>query len=122
MGAISKIGVAICATCSSSAPRRSFSNAVRTSSSLQKLHRGASRGAGAEPMADVVAADHEILPVIGSAAHQHMDVRIVCIPVIDRDPIERHSEITLGIAHELPGEAAQILHLGSVFGRDRQAK
>jgi hypothetical protein len=49
-------------------------------------------------------------------------MRIVGVPVVHRDPIEPGAEIVLGIGHQLPGEAAQILQFGSVLGRHDEAK
>jgi hypothetical protein len=77
-------------------------------------------GAVAESLLDVVATDDEIRAVIRAPAHQHMDVRIVCVPVIDSDPVELRAEITLGIGHQLAGEGAKIGHLGRILGRHRE--
>ena len=73
-----------------------------------KFQGDALGGAIAEAPADVVAADDEILAVIGAPADQDMDMRIVGVPVIDRDPVELHSEVALGIRHQLAGEGAQV--------------
>ena len=45
-------------------------------------------GAAAKTFADVVAADDQVLPVVGAAADEHVDMGIVGVPMIDRDPIE----------------------------------
>ena len=55
-------------------------------------------GAVAEAAADIGAADDEILAVIGTSPDQNMHMRIVGIPVIDRDPVESGSEVALDIA------------------------
>ena len=72
----------------------------------------------AESLPDVVAADDEILAVVGAAAHQDMDVRIVGVPVIDGDPVELRAEIALGVRHQLAREGPKIGHLGRVLGGD----
>ena len=54
-----------------------------------ELQGDAFRGAVAKTSADVVAADDQVLAVIGPAADQNMDMRVVGVPMIDRDPIER---------------------------------
>ena len=77
-------------------------------------------GAVAESLLDVVAADDEIRAVVGAPAHQHMDVRIVRVPVIDGDPVEFRAEIALGVSHQLAGEGAKIGHLGRVLGGHRE--
>ena len=82
-----------------------------------ELQGDALGGAVAEALADVVAADDEVLAVVGAAAHQHMDVRIVGVPVIDGDPVELRAEIAFGVGHQLAGEGAKIGHLGRVLGR-----
>ena len=58
-----------------------------------QLQGDALGGAAAKPPADVVAADDQVLAVIGAAADQDMDVRIVGVPVIDRHPVELGAEI-----------------------------
>ena len=83
-----------------------------------ELQGDALGGAIAEAAADVVAADHEVLPVIGLAADQDMDVRIVGVPVIDRDPVEPRAEIALDIGHQLAREGPEVGHLRRVLGRD----
>src|SRR5260370_23925260 len=51
-----------------------------------------------------------------------MDMRVVGIPVVDRDPIEPGAEIAFGIRHQLSGEGAQILQFSGVLGRYDEAK
>ena len=48
-----------------------------------------------EPTADVIAADDEIPAVIGATAYQDMDMGIVGVPMIDRDPVQFCTEVTL---------------------------
>ena len=86
--------------------RADFQLAART-----ELQRDALGGAVAEALADVVAADNEVLPVIGPAADQDMDVRVVGVPVIDGHPVEPGAEIALGIGHQLAREGPEIRHL-----------
>ena len=58
--------------------------------------------------------------VVCAAAHQHMDVRIVRVPVIDGDPVEPGAEIALDVGHKLAGEGAKIGHLGRVLRGHRE--
>ena len=44
-------------------------------------------------------------------------MRIVGVPVIDRDPVELGAEIAFGVGHQLAGEGAKVGHLGRVLGR-----
>src|SRR3546814_18173951 len=71
-----------------------------------------------ESLAHIVAADDQIAAVIGAAAHQHMDMGIVCVPVIDGYPVERCAEIALGVSHQFAGAGAQVLHLAGILGRE----
>ena len=50
-------------------------------------------GAGAHSLADVAAIDHQIAAIVRLAAHQDVDVRIVGVPVIDRDPVEPRAKV-----------------------------
>ena len=79
-------------------------------------------GAVAKAPADVVAADHQVLAVIGSSADEDMDVWIVRVPVIDGDPIEPGAEIAFGVGHQLAGEGAQAFQLGGILRRDDETK
>src|SRR3546814_2235740 len=53
---------------------------------------------------------------------QDVDVRIVGIPMVDRDPIEASSEIARHVLHQVAGKTAQIVHRTSVFGTDDEAE
>ncbi len=69
-------------------------------------------------LADVVPRDDEVLPVVGAAAQDDVDVRVVGVPVIDADPVELGAEVFLDLAHEVAREPLEICHLGRVLRRD----
>ena len=77
-----------------------------------KLQRDALGRAIAKTPADVFAADDQVLTVIGAAADEDMDVRIVGVPVVDRDPVELGAEILLDIEHQLARERLEVADLG----------
>ena len=54
-------------------------------------------GAISKSPADVLAADDQVLAVVGAAADQDVDMRIVGVPVIDRDPVELGAEVLLDV-------------------------
>src|SRR5689334_3989669 len=62
-------------------------------------------GPSPHPVADVLAADHEVLALLIPAPHDHVTVRIVGIPVVDRDPLEARAKIALHAAHEVACES-----------------
>src|SRR5258708_7187185 len=78
-------------------------------------------GAIAKSPADVGAADDQVLAVVASPADEDMDMRVVGIPVVDRDPIEPGAEIAFGIRHHLTGEGPQILQFTAVLRRSDEA-
>ena len=39
----------------------------------------------------------------------HVDVWVLCVPMVDGDPIEPSAEVPRGLVHELAGEGPQIL-------------
>ena len=80
-----------------------------------KLDRDALGGAIAKAATDIFAADHQILTVIGAAADEDMDVRIVRVPMVDRHPVELGAEIPFDIEHQLAGKGLEIAELGPVF-------
>ena len=49
--------------------------------------------------------------VVGAAAQDDVDVRVVGVPVIDPDPVEFGAEVLLDLAHEVAREALQVGHL-----------
>src|SRR5258708_2163616 len=51
-----------------------------------------------------------------------MDMGIVSVPVIDRDPIEPGPEIALHLGDEVTGEGLQIGHLGGILRCDDEAE
>src|SRR6185369_3815369 len=97
--------------------RADFPLAART-----ELQRNALSGTIAKPAADVIPADHEILAIFGAAANQNMDMRIVCVPVVDRDPVQSGSEIPRDVGHQLAREGAEIAELGGVLRRNDKSK
>src|SRR5215467_10604350 len=70
--------------------------------SRPELKGGEMRSAGTHAVADVVARNHEIAAIVGFAAHDDMDVRIVGIPMINSDPIEPGAEVPLCLRHQRP--------------------
>src|SRR5215475_11844581 len=79
-------------------------------------------GAGPQAVADVITGDDEIGAILRDAPHQQMDVRVVGVPMIDRDPLEPGPEITLHLGDEVAGEGFEIGHLGGIFRRDDEAE
>ena len=49
-------------------------------------------------------------------------MRIVGVPMIDRDPVELGAEILLDIEHQLARKRLEVAELGRVFGRDDEAE
>ena len=76
----------------------------------------------AETLSDIIAADDEVLSVIRAASNEDVDVWIVGVPVIDRDPIQPRAEIPLHVPHQLASESTEVGHLAGIFGRDREAE
>ena len=64
----------------------------------------------------VFAADDQVLPVTGPAANEDMDVRIVGVPMVYRQPVEFGAEIFLDIEHQLASESFEIPEPGPIFG------
>ena len=77
---------------------------------------------GAKAATDIFAADDEVGSVLIDAASEHMDVRLVGVPVIDRNPVYGRSEILACAGHQVAGERAQIGHLWRVLRRDDEAE
>ena len=61
--------------------------------SQSQLDRDALLGTPAQPLANIVLVDHEIAAIVSTSSKQYVDMRIVGIPVIDRDPVEAGAEI-----------------------------
>src|SRR3546814_18411669 len=51
-----------------------------------------------------------------------MDVRIVGVPVIDRDPVEARLEILCHVGHEVAGEAPEVADLPGIFRTDDETE
>jgi hypothetical protein len=67
-------------------------------------------------LADVGAADHEILAIIRPPPDEDVDMWVVGVPVVNRDPIEPGAEIAFGIGHQFTREGPQVLELGGILG------
>ena len=63
--------------------------------------------AGAQPLADVIARNDEVTPVVSDTSNDDVDMGVFRVPVVDRDPIERGSEISLRLRHQIAREALQ---------------
>ncbi len=83
-----------------------------------ELERNQIFGTGAQAAADVIAGDDEVAAVVGDAAHQQVDVRVVGIPVIDRDPVEPRAEIAFHPRGQVARERPEIGHVAGVLGRN----
>ena len=49
-----------------------------------------------------------------------MDVRIIGVPVLDRDPVELGRKVPLHIGEEVAGEGLEVGHLDSLLGTDNE--
>jgi hypothetical protein len=83
-----------------------------------ELQRDAFGGAITKAAADVFTADDQVLAAVSAAAEEDMDVRAICVPVIDRHPVELGVEIFLDVAHQFAGECLQVADLGRILRRD----
>ena len=81
-----------------------------------ELQRDSFGGTLPKPLADVGAADHQVLAVVSASTDEDMDMWIVGVPVVDRDPIEPGTEIAFGIGHQLTREGAQTFQFDCVLG------
>src|SRR5579871_2472683 len=68
----------------------------------------------------IVAVDLKRTPVLPDAANQQMDVRVVGVVMVDRDPFELRSEVLFHSAHQLAHVIAKIQPI-RVLGRDDDA-
>lgn len=41
---------------------------------------------------------------------------IIGVPMIDRDPVQSGVEVACDVRHQVPGEAAQVVHFSGIFG------
>ena len=76
------------------------------------------RRTAAKSLAYVVAADDQVLAVVGAAADEHVDMGVVGVPMIHCDPVEARSEVALRVLHELAREGTKVGKLARVFRRD----
>ncbi len=89
---------------------------------IPKLLRDQVLNTGAHPVLDIIAGDDEVFAVIGTASRDHMDMRVLCVPVIDSNPVEFCAEILFRLAHQVAGEGFEVCHFHRIFRRDDEAK
>jgi hypothetical protein len=87
----------------------------------QHFSRNVARGMAQSP-ADIVTGNDEFRPVAPAATEDDVDVRVVRVVMIDRDPIEFEAQVALHARHRRAGEVFQILDPGAAFGRQHQAE
>ena len=76
----------------------------------------------ADAMGDIVAGNIEDAAVIKHAADDDMGVGMAGVVMVDRDPVEAGRQIQFHLAHEVPGEAAKVAHLGCILRGDDEPK
>lgn len=64
--------------------------------------------AGSQAVADLVAGNHQVMTIVGNPADNHVDMGVVCIPMIDSHPVELRSEVPLRLGHKVPRERLQV--------------
>ena len=64
----------------------------------------------------------QILATIVRAPQDDVGVGVVGVPVVDRDPLELGSEVSLYGGHKLAGKVPQVGECDPVFGGDNEAK
>jgi hypothetical protein len=57
---------------------------------------------------DEVGVDDQVAAIIGNATNKDMDVGIVGVPVIDRDPVQPRAQRLLGPLHDALRGGAQV--------------
>ena len=80
------------------------------------------RGAFSDAVGQIGPGDHQVLAGLIDTADDDVGVRMRCVEVIDRDPVQPGSKIALDQAHETAGERAAIGQLGPVLRGDDQAE
>ena len=64
-----------------------------------------------KPSADVVTRDDESRPSSALPRNEDVDMWVVGVPVIDRDPVKCCAEIPFGSGHQITGKGTQILEI-----------
>lgn len=77
---------------------------------------------GPHPMADVIAGDHEVVPMVVLAPHHDVAVGVAGIEVIGGDPIEPGSEIGFHLPHQVADERFEVGDFGRVLRRHDETK
>ena len=73
-------------------------------------------------MADDFRRNEQVLPVGPPAPHEDVRVRVVRVPVIDRDPLQLCPHLPLKIRHHLPDHRTQVAQRLAILGADDQAE
>ncbi|OIQ93574.1 hypothetical protein GALL_244220 [mine drainage metagenome] len=79
-------------------------------------------GAGTHPLFDVISGDDEILAIVGDAAHDDVDMRMLGVPVIDGDPIKLGAEVFFHLPDQIAGKALEVGEVGGILRRDDEAE
>jgi hypothetical protein len=75
-----------------------------------------------QTLAHVIAGDDEIGPILRDAPHEQVDMWVVGVPVIDRDPVESRPQIAFHLGDEVTGEGLEVVHLGGILRRNNEWK
>src|SRR6185295_8020375 len=75
-------------------------------------------GPGSKSATDVVAADDEILPVVGASSDEDMYMGIISVPMVDSDPVEPGAEVPLRVHHQFSRKRSQVRQILRVFRRN----
>ena len=77
---------------------------------------------GAQSLADVIPRNDEVAPVVCDTSNDHVDMGVFRVPVIDGDPIELGSKISLCLRHQIPRKGLQVGQLLRIIGRHDEAE
>src|SRR5262249_1695764 len=72
------------------------------------------------PFADVIPGDYEVTTIISTAANDDVNVGMLRVPMVDRDPVELGPEVTLGMRHQVSGKCLEIRQLSGIIRRDNK--
>ena len=76
----------------------------------------------AQAVGDILPRDDQVLAGLIDAAQHDVRVRMLCVEVVDGDPVEPGTEALLDLRHQPPDIGLEVRIFGTVLGRDNEAK
>jgi hypothetical protein len=71
-------------------------------------------------LANIIARNDQVFAILGAPTDDDMNVRMLRVPMIDRNPVERRAKVAFSISHQVAGKSFDVGKFGGIFRRHNE--